>query len=128
MAAIMTAYMGLTLTLQVQDGAALGKQLEVLFKGINQVLAQRPPGGADAPQFRKKDGPSTEYVLEFPPGSVPDGPMSMFSPTIALDKEQLIISGTSAAAEKAMALATGPAENRWSATRWRRSGGRSDSP
>ena len=117
MAAIMAAYTGLTLTFQVRDEAALSKQLEVLIKGINQVLAQRPPGGgADAPQFRKKDGPRTEYVLEFPPGSIPDGPLGMLSPTIALDKEQLIISGTSAAAEKALALVAGPADKRWSAT------------
>ena len=117
MAAIVAAYTGLTLTVQVKDEAALSKQLEVLIKGVNQVLGQRPPGGAaDAPQFRKKDGPRTEYVLEFPPGSVPDGPLAMLSPTIALDKEQMIISGSSAAAEKALALAAGPAEKRWSAT------------
>jgi len=120
MAAVMAAYTGLTLTLQAKDEAALSKQLEVLIKGINQVLGQRPPGGAaDAPQFRKKDGPRTEYVLEFPPGSVPmgiGGPMFQLSPTIALDKEQLIISVTSAAAEKALALVTGPADKRWSAT------------
>ena len=117
MAAIMAAYTGLTLTFQVRDEAALSKQLEVLIKGINQVLGQRPQGGgANPPQFRKKDGPRTEYVLEFPPGSIPDGPMSMLSPTIALDKEQLIISGTSAAAEKALALVAGPAEKRWSTT------------
>ena len=117
MAAIMAAYTGLTLTFQVRDEAALSKQLEVLVKGINQVLAQRPPGGgADAPQFRKKDGPRTEYVLEFPPGSIPDGPLGTLSPTIALDKEQLIISATSAAAEKALALVAGPADKRWSVT------------
>jgi prepilin-type processing-associated H-X9-DG protein len=117
MAAIMAAYTGLTLTFQVKDEAALGKQLEVLIKGINQVLEQGPQGGgADRPQFRKKDGPRSEYVLEFPPGSVPDGPMAMLSPTIALDKEQLIISGTSAAAEKSLGLVAGAAEKRWSAT------------
>ena len=117
MAAVVAAYSGLTLTFQVQDQAALGKNLDVLVKGINQVLGQRPPGGgADAPQIRKKDGPRTEYVLEFPPGMLPEGPLSMLSPTIALDKEQLIISGTSAGAEKALALVAGPAENRWSAT------------
>jgi len=114
MAALMAAYTGLTLTFQVQDEGAVSKQLEVLFKGINQVLAQRPPGGvADAPQFRKKDGPRTEYVLELPPGSVPEGPLGMLSPTIALDKEQLIISATSAAAEKALGLVAGPTDKRW---------------
>jgi prepilin-type processing-associated H-X9-DG protein len=117
MAAVMAAYTGLTLTFQVRDEAALSKQLEVLIKGINQVLGQRPQGGgADPPQFRKQDGPRTEYVLEFPPGSIPDGPLGMLSPTIALDKEQLIISGTSSAAEKALALVAGPADKRWSAT------------
>ena len=40
----------------------------------------------------------------------------MLSPTITLDKEQLIISATSAAAEKALALVTGSAYQRWSAT------------
>ena len=117
MAAIMAAYTGLTLTFQVKDEAALGKQLEVLIKGINQVLGQRPAGGgADPPQLRKKDGPRIEYVLEFPPGSIPDGPLSMLSPTIALEKDQLVISGTSANAAKALALVTGPAEKRWSIT------------
>ncbi len=118
MAAVMAAYTGLVLTFETKDEAALSKQLEVLIKGINQVLGQRPQGGAaDAPQFRKKDGPRTEYVLEFPPGSVPDGPLGMLSPTIALNQEQLIISATSAAAEKALALGAGPAGQRWSATR-----------
>ncbi len=116
MAAIMAAYTGLTLTFQVRDEAAIAKNLEELVKGINQVLGQRPPdAGADPPQFRKKDGPHTEYVLEFPPGSIPAGAMSQMSPTIALDKEQLILSGTSAAAEKALALGAGPADKRWSA-------------
>ena len=57
LAPIIAAFTGLTLTIQVRDEAALGKQLDVLISGINQVLAQRPPGGAaDAPQFRKKAG------------------------------------------------------------------------
>ena len=95
-ATMMLAYTGMTLSIQVKDEAALRKQLEVLIKGINQVLAQGPQaaGGADPPQLRKKEGPHTQYVLEFPPGSVPEGPFAAFSPTIALDKEQLIISGT----------------------------------
>jgi prepilin-type processing-associated H-X9-DG protein len=116
MAAIMSVYTGLTLTVQVRDEAALGKQLESLVNGINQVLAQRPPGAGDPPQFRKKDGPRTEYVLEFPPGAVPDGPLATLSPSIALDREQLILSGTSAGAEKALALGAEPADHRWSAT------------
>jgi prepilin-type processing-associated H-X9-DG protein len=117
MAAIMAAYTGVTLTFQVRDEGAVRRQLEVLIKGINQVLVQRPAAaGGDPPQFRKKDGPRTEYVLEFPPGSIPDGPLGMLSPTIALDKEQLSISATSAAAEKALALVASPADKRWSAT------------
>src|SRR5271157_3971814 len=117
MAAIMAAYTGVTLTFQVRDEGAVRRQLEVLIKGINQVLVQRPAAaGGDPPQFRKKDGPRTEYVLEFPPGSIPDGPQGMLSPTIALDNEQLSISATSAAAEKALALVAGPADKRWSPT------------
>jgi prepilin-type processing-associated H-X9-DG protein len=117
MAMMMAAYTGLTLTCQVRDEAALAKQMEVLIKGINQVLAQRPAGAGDPPQFHKKEGPRTEYVLEnLPPGAVAEGPMALFSPTIALDREQLIISGTSAGAEKALALGPGPADRRWSAT------------
>jgi prepilin-type processing-associated H-X9-DG protein len=116
MAAMMAAYTGLILTIQVRDEAALRTQLDVLVKGINQVLAQRPGGAGDPPQFRKKDGPRTEYVLEFPPGAAPDGPLAMFTPTIALDKEQLILSGSSAGAEKALTLGAAPADRRWSAT------------
>jgi prepilin-type processing-associated H-X9-DG protein len=116
MAAVMAAYAGVTLTIQVKDAQSLEKQLDVLIKGINQVLGDRPPaGGADPPKLHKKEGPHTEYVLEFPPGSIPEGPMGMLSPTIALANEQLVISGTSAAAETALALAAGPAEKRWSA-------------
>ena len=117
LAPVIAAFTGLTVTIQVRDEAALAKQLDVLVSGINQVLAQRPPGGAaDAPQFHKKAGAHAEYVLEFPPGSVPDGPIGMFSPTIALDKEQLIISGATAGAEKALALSAVPVESRWKAT------------
>ena len=47
---------------------------------------------------------------------MPDGPLAMFSPTIALDKEQLVIAGTAAAAEKALSLTGAPAERRWSPT------------
>ncbi len=117
MAGFMSAYSGLTLSFQVRDEAAVSKQLEVLIKTANEVLGQRPQaGGAEPPQIRKKDGPRTEYVLEFPPGSVPDGVIGQLSPTIAIDKEQLIFSGTTAAAEKALALTAGPADKRWSAT------------
>jgi prepilin-type processing-associated H-X9-DG protein len=111
-------YTGLVLSVQVKDEAALRKQLETLIKGINQVLADRPPGaqGADPPQFRKRAGAGTAYTLEFPPGSVPDGPLGLLSPTIALDREQFVISGTAAAAEKALALSAAPADRRWSPT------------
>ncbi|MGC8638270.1 MAG: DUF1559 domain-containing protein [Isosphaeraceae bacterium] len=118
MAAVVAVYTGLTITIEVRDEAALAKQLDVLIKGINNILAQQRPGGADdAPQLRKKAGPSFEYVLEFPPGMVPDGPIGMFSPTIALDKEQLVLSGTTAGAEKALALSAARAERRWSASK-----------
>lgn len=117
LAAIMAVYSGLTVTAEVRDEAALSKQLESLIKGINRVLTQGRWGdGADPPQFHKKDGPRTEYVLEFPPGSIPEGPLGMLSPTIALDAKQLVLSGTSAGAEKALALTAAPAEQRWSAT------------
>ena len=117
MAAMMGVYAGVTLTFQVRDEPALAKQLDVLVKAINPVLGQRPQaGGADPPQFRKKDGPHTEYVLEFPPGSIPDGPLGMLSPTIALNKDQLIVAATSAAAEQALALTVDPADKRWSST------------
>ena len=108
-ATMMLAYTGMTLSIQVNDEAALRKQLDVLIKGINQVLAQGPQaaGGADPPQLRKKEGPHTEYILEFPPGSVPEGPLAAFSPTIARDKEQFIISGPSAAAERALTRVPG---------------------
>ena len=47
---------------------------------------------------------------------MPDGPLAMFSPTIALDKGQLVIAGTSGAAEKALSLTGAPAERRWTPT------------
>jgi prepilin-type processing-associated H-X9-DG protein len=116
LAAMVMPYTGLTLSFQVKDEAALTKQLESLIKGVNQILVQQPPGGqgADPPQFRKKAGAATAYTLEYPPGSAPDGPLGLLSPTVALDKEQLIISGTAAAAEKALTLTGGPADRRWS--------------
>ena len=117
MAAMMGVYAGVTLTFQVRDEPALAKQLDVLIKAINPVLGLRPQAaGADPPQFRKKNGPHTEYVLEFPPGSVPDGPLGMLSPTLALNKDQLIVAATSAAAEQALALTVDPADKRWTST------------
>jgi hypothetical protein len=115
LAAMVVPYTGLTFSLQVRDQAELSKQVEGIIRGINRILEQRPPaGGADPPQFRKKTGSNMEYVLEFPPGSVPEGPLGMFSPTIALDRQQLLLSATTAAAEKALALSNAPAQQRWS--------------
>ena len=116
LAALVTPYTGMTISIQVRDHAAFSAQFDQLVKAINQVLAQRPAGGADPPQFHKKNGPNNEYVLEFPPGSAPEGVVALLSPTIALDKEQLIISGTSAAAEKALTLTSALADRRWSPT------------
>jgi prepilin-type processing-associated H-X9-DG protein len=106
----------MTISIQVRDHAAFSAHFDQLVKAMNQVLAMRPAGAAEPPQFHKKNGPHNEYVLEFPPGSAPEGVVSLLSPTIALDKEQLIISGTTAAAEKALALTGAPDERRWSAT------------
>jgi prepilin-type processing-associated H-X9-DG protein len=119
LAAMVLPYTGMTLSLQVRDHAAIARRFEGLIKSINRLIATRQPaaaGGAEPPEFRRRTGPVDEYVLEFPPGSVPAGPLAMFSPTIALDKEQLVIAGTSAAAEKALSLTGAPADRRWAPT------------
>jgi prepilin-type processing-associated H-X9-DG protein len=111
--AMVLPYTGLTLSLPIRDQADMSKQVESLISGLNQILAQRPPGAGDPPQFRKKAGAKTVFVLEFPPGSVPQGPMGMFSPTIAVDAKQLVIAATAAPAEKALELGNAAADRLW---------------
>ena len=53
MAPIIAAYSGLTLSFQVRDEAAVSKQLDLLIKGVNQVLGQRPGPISPVPQERR---------------------------------------------------------------------------
>ncbi len=45
MAALMSVYTGLTLSIEARDPAELGKQLDVLIKSVNQVLSQHRLAG-----------------------------------------------------------------------------------
>jgi prepilin-type processing-associated H-X9-DG protein len=117
LAEMILPYTGLTLTLEARESDAIGKHLDTIVKVVNQLLAQRPAGGgAEPPELRRKAGPHTEYVLEFPPGSLPEGPLGLFSPTIALGGKELVVSGSMTAADQALKLADAPAAARWSAT------------
>lgn len=119
LATMVLPFTGLTISLGVRDHAAIGARLEGLVKAINAIIARRQPpgaGGIEPPEFRRRNGAADAYVLEFPPGSTPDGPLGMFSPTIALGKKQLIIAATPGAAEKALSLDDAPADRRWTPT------------
>ncbi|WP_205679027.1 DUF1559 domain-containing protein [Aquisphaera insulae] len=106
--AVVAAYGGMTISLQVRDQAAVAGHLETLVNVANQAMSR--PGG-NAPQFRKKEGKAAVYTLELPPGSIPPQLASM-SPTIGLSKDQLVIAGTAEGAEKALALSEAGAA-RW---------------
>ena len=127
---MMLAYTGMTLSIQVRDEAALAQATGRPDQGNQPGPGSAAAGGrgADPPQFRKKDGPQTQYVLEFPPGSVPDGPIAACLPNDrpgqgTTDPQRHV----GRAREKALALVRGAAERRWSATGRVRASGRAAS-
>ncbi len=119
---LMQQFAGYTLSAQVDDQAALGAALERLVNGMNELLrlqgeAARRNAAVGAPpapsaQLRRLDGPSPAYVLDFPPGTQAAQLAAIFQPTLLLVKNQLILSASTAAAQRA--AAEGP--------RWRPAG------
>jgi prepilin-type processing-associated H-X9-DG protein len=110
---------GLTLSIQVRDEAALASILDRLVRAVNRTVERPPPPavrkvrgrpGPGAPQmsFRKQPGPHLRYVCNLPPTSVPKPFLEAIQPSIALGAGRLVISGSKAAAERALAAAPHP--------------------
>ncbi len=124
--ALAAQYTGLTLTVSVRDQAAVAKVLGPLMEAVNQIIRARqvgarrnqPPGAAGPfPEFRNLPAGRPTYVLNLPPGSVRPQIAAMFQPTLVLDEGQLILSASSAAAERtAAAIAGGRPGQRWRPT------------
>ena len=108
--ALMQQFAGYTLAAQVSDRAAVAGAIERLFKRINESLiahgeaARRNPAAGVPPgapaQLRKIDGPNPAYVLDFPPGAQAAQLAAIFQPTLLLGKNQLILSASTAAAQR----------------------------
>lgn len=120
---MLNGYTGLTLSLQVRDFDALSKKIGPLIEALNRVLKDRAQGGTlvtqpapPFPSFRKLDKPEHAYLFEFPRGSVAPPILAMFSPTLILGKDQLVISMTTKGAERALALSAGDPADRWRPT------------
>lgn len=98
-AAVMGGLFDVTLGIQTDDQAAIGKVLDILITVANQAVA----ANQRRPEFRKADGPNPGYVLIFPPEEL-KGPFTNMKPTVLLGKDRVVIATKPAAAEKAIAL------------------------
>jgi hypothetical protein len=113
---------GITLSLQVRDSAKVAKALDPLMGLVNGALAQaagqgnQPGGNIPVLEFRKQGGSDPTYVMEMPAGAVPPQFQGIFQPTIMLAKDQLVISATTVAAQRAVAASNGGPEKRWQPT------------
>ncbi len=113
---------GITLSIQVRDPAKAAKALDPLIGIVNRTLSQagaqgnQPGGNAPILEFRKQAGPDPSYVLDFPPGSLPPQFQGLYQPTVMLVKDQLVISATTANAQRAAGASKGGADRRWRPT------------
>ncbi len=105
MMAMFSLFNGLTLTFEVHDEAALAKSLDTLIGHANDLIRQQQAargGNAPAIEFTRAAGQQHGYVLNFPAGTLPPGPLASLQPTILLSADRLGIGSTTAAARKAM--------------------------
>jgi len=122
MSALLSQSAGITLSIQVRDPAKTAKALDPLIGIVNRTLSQagapgnQPGGNAPILEFRKQAGPDPSYVLDFPPGSLPPQFQGIYQPTVMLTKDQLVISATTAGAQRAAAASNGGADGRWQPT------------
>ncbi len=106
MMAMFSMFNGITLTFDVHDEDKLAKSLDTLIGRVNDMLRQQQAArGGDAPaiEFTKLTAPQKGYVLNFPPGTLPPGPLASIQPTILLGTDRLAIGSTTPAARKGMA-------------------------
>ncbi len=105
MVAMFSLFNGVTLTFEVRDEAALAKSLDTLIARVNDLIRQQQAargGNAPAIEFTRAAGQQNGYVLNFPPGTLPPGPLAALQPTILLGPDRLAIGATTPAANKAM--------------------------
>ena len=105
---------GITLSIHVRDRAkATRLALDPLIGIVNRVLSHaraqgnQPSGNAPILEFRKQAGPDPSYVMDIPPGVLPPQFQGVFQPTVMLAENQLVISATTAAAQRAVAACNG---------------------
>ncbi|MHB1557311.1 MAG: DUF1559 domain-containing protein [Isosphaeraceae bacterium] len=105
MMAMLSLFNGVTLTFEARDEAALAKSLDTLIARVNDLIRQQQAargGNAPAIEFTQAAGQKNGYVLNFPPGTLPPGPLAGLQPTILLGSDRLAIGATTPAANKAM--------------------------
>ncbi|HEV3122389.1 MAG TPA: DUF1559 domain-containing protein, partial [Isosphaeraceae bacterium] len=115
----------LTLRWELRNSGAVTKAIDKLMPALNAQLAARGqkaqgPQGAPVPQFARVNAARPTYMLSFPEGAVPQGPMASFQPTVIVGQDQLIIAARGDTAAAALALTeqgqnpfSGPAQKRW---------------
>ncbi|HWE38744.1 MAG TPA: DUF1559 domain-containing protein [Isosphaeraceae bacterium] len=110
-AAMMMAGPGeVTILVQIDDVATISKGIDRVMALVNDAIKQ----GADGRRIRfdKINGPfRVGYAATIPPGTLPPGPLAALQPTLLVGSKHAVISTTTEAASKALALESGGA--RW---------------
>lgn len=114
--AFLSQFTGLTISVQVRDQVAAGNAVDSLIESINSALKeQRQPAGANANapalQFQKMPGPRHRYEMDFAASGIRGPAAEMYQPTVMVGEDQLVISATPAAAERA--LGSSRTDQRW---------------
>jgi prepilin-type processing-associated H-X9-DG protein len=109
----------LTVLVQTDDAVTLSKGIDRLMAQINDATQRgaKGPQGANSQgiRFDKINGPfRLGYAATIPPGTLPPGPFAAVKPTLLLGGKSLVISTTTEAASKALALEASGAK--WSPT------------
>ena len=117
--ALVSRSAGLTLSIHVRDRAkATRLALDPLIGIVNRVLTHvrvqgdQPGGKAPVLEFRRQAGPDPTYVLDIPPGLLPAPFQGVYQPTVMLAENQLVISATTAAAQRAVTACNGGPDKR----------------
>jgi Protein of unknown function (DUF1559) len=101
---------GFTLGAQVREEPPVLRSLDSLIKSFNPILREYlrgTPRNRAAPslaflKFQKLAGPHPMYVLDLPAGTLPPPYLAMLRPTVAISHDQLVVSASTPAAQKAL--------------------------
>ena len=105
---LLSQFAGTTISVQVRDPVGAEKSVDSLIETINSALKEQPKAaGANANtpflQFEKQAGPHSRHEIDLIAGGV-RGPLAeMYRPTVMVGEDQLVVSLTPGAAERAQA-------------------------